>query len=45
MSLDAWLALIVVFAVFPMMALSRHGPDIVLLGAVILLLTLGGDRT
>jgi di/tricarboxylate transporter len=41
MSLDAWLALIVVFAVFPMMALSRHGPDIVLLGAVILLLTLG----
>ncbi|SFU65358.1 SLC13 family permease [Halomonas korlensis] len=41
MTLDAWLALIVVTAVFPMMAFSRLGPDIVLLGAVILLLTLG----
>lgn len=41
MSLDAWLALVVVIAVFPLMAFSRHGPDIVLLGAVILLLTLG----
>ncbi|HSP57322.1 MAG TPA: SLC13 family permease [Halomonas sp.] len=41
MPLDTWLALIVVTAVFPLMAFSRHGPDIVLLGAVILLLTLG----
>ncbi|TDO00098.1 MULTISPECIES: SLC13 family permease [Halomonas] len=41
MSLDAWLSLTVVIAVFPLMAFSRVGPDIVLLGAVILLLTLG----
>ena len=41
MSLDAWLSLAVVIAVFPLMAVSRLGPDIVLLGAVILLLTLG----
>ncbi|WP_431025659.1 SLC13 family permease [Halomonas sp. H5] len=41
MSLDAWIALAVVGAVFPLMALSRIGPDIILLGAVILLLTLG----
>ncbi|WP_111414832.1 SLC13 family permease [Billgrantia lactosivorans] len=41
MPLDAWLAFLVVLAVFPLMAFSRLGPDIVLLGAVILLLTLG----
>ncbi|APE31577.1 SLC13 family permease [Halomonas aestuarii] len=41
MPLDAWLSLVVVIAVFPLMAFSRVGPDIVLLGAVILLLTLG----
>ncbi|MBB3331280.1 di/tricarboxylate transporter [Halomonas campaniensis] len=41
MPLDAWISLAVVIAVFPLMALSRLGPDIVLLGAVILLLTLG----
>lgn len=41
MPLDAWLSLAIVIAVFPLMALSRVGPDIVLLGAVILLLTLG----
>ncbi|NIC06189.1 SLC13 family permease [Billgrantia bachuensis] len=41
MPLDAWLAFVVVLAVFPLMAFSRLGPDIVLLGAVILLLTLG----
>lgn len=41
MSLDAWISLIVVAAVFPLMAFSRLGPDMVLLGAVILLLTLG----
>ncbi|QOR38062.1 SLC13 family permease [Billgrantia diversa] len=41
MPLDAWLAFVVVLAVFPLMAFSRLGPDIVLLGAVVLLLTLG----
>ena len=41
MPLDAWISLAVVTAVFPLMAFSRLGPDIVLLGAVILLLTLG----
>ena len=41
MPLDAWISLAVVIAVFPLMAFSRLGPDIVLLGAVILLLTLG----
>ncbi|WP_373184056.1 SLC13 family permease [Halomonas campaniensis] len=41
MPLDAWISLAVVIAVFPLMALSRLGPDIVLLGAVILLLNLG----
>ncbi|MFG6159440.1 SLC13 family permease [Halomonas sp. 1390] len=41
MPLDAWLSLATVIAVFPLMAFSRVGPDIVLLGAVILLLTLG----
>jgi di/tricarboxylate transporter len=40
-ALDAWISLAVVIAVFPLMAFSRLGPDIVLLGAVILLLTLG----
>ncbi len=41
MSLDAWLSLTVVLAAFPLMAFSRLGPDIILLGAVIVLLTLG----
>ncbi|MCE8016178.1 SLC13 family permease [Halomonas sp. MCCC 1A17488] len=41
MPLDAWISLAVVLVVFPLMAFSRLGPDIVLLGAVILLLTLG----
>ncbi|PXX98614.1 SLC13 family permease [Halomonas sp. LBP4] len=41
MPLDAWISLVVVIAVFPLMAFSRLGPDIILLGAVILLLTLG----
>jgi di/tricarboxylate transporter len=41
MSLDAWISLVVVIAVFPLMAFTRLGPDMVLLGAVILLLTLG----
>ncbi len=41
MPLDAWISLAVVMAVFPLMAFSRLGPDIILLGAVILLLTLG----
>ncbi|PMR69477.1 SLC13 family permease [Halomonas heilongjiangensis] len=41
MPLDAWISLVVVIGVFPLMAFSRLGPDIVLLGAVILLLTLG----
>ncbi|SDM18382.1 TrkA-C domain-containing protein [Franzmannia pantelleriensis] len=41
MSPDAWLALTVVVAVFPLMAFTRLGPDMVLLGAVVLLLTLG----
>ncbi|MDR5892397.1 SLC13 family permease [Halomonas mongoliensis] len=41
MPLDAWISLAVVLAVFPLMAFSRLGPDVVLLGAVVLLLTLG----
>jgi len=41
MPLDAWISLAVVIAVFPLMAFSPLGPDIVLLGAVILLLPLG----
>ncbi|MFC3282001.1 SLC13 family permease [Litchfieldella rifensis] len=41
MPLDAWLALAVVIAVFPLMAFTRIGADMILLGAVILLLTLG----
>ncbi|MCP1327920.1 SLC13 family permease, partial [Halomonas sp. 707D4] len=41
MSLDAWIAIAVVLTVFPLMALSRLGPDIILLGAVVLLMTLG----
>ncbi|TFH85095.1 TRAP transporter large permease subunit [Billgrantia azerbaijanica] len=41
MPLDAWLSLSIVTAVFLLMALTRLGPDIILLGAVILLLTLG----
>ena len=41
MSPDAWLAMTVVAAVFPLMAFTRLGPDMVLLGAVVLLLTLG----
>ncbi len=41
MPLDAWISLAVVIAVFPLMAFTRLGPDIVLMGAVIVLLTLG----
>ncbi|WP_136253463.1 SLC13 family permease [Onishia niordana] len=41
MSLDAWLAVAVVVAVFPMMALTRIGTDMILLGAVVVLMTLG----
>ncbi|WP_372613809.1 SLC13 family permease [Halomonas sp.] len=41
MSLDAWISLVVVAAVFPLMAFSRFSPDMVLLAAVMLLLTLG----
>ncbi|RTR02922.1 SLC13 family permease [Halomonas nitroreducens] len=41
MSPDAWISLIVVVAVFPLMALTRVGPDMVLLGALILLVSLG----
>lgn len=41
MSLDAWIAVGVVLTIFPLMAFSRLGPDIILLGAVILLMTLG----
>ncbi|MDN3556579.1 SLC13 family permease [Halomonas maura] len=41
MSPDAWISLIVVAAVFPLMALTRVGPDMVLLGALVLLVSLG----
>tara|TARA_B100000700_G_scaffold309727_2_gene389296 strand:+ start:11417 stop:13186 length:1770 start_codon:yes stop_codon:yes gene_type:complete len=41
MSLDAWLAVAVVVAVFPMMALTRIGTDMILLGAVAVLMTCG----
>ncbi|MWJ27135.1 TRAP transporter large permease subunit [Halomonas sp. ZH2S] len=41
MSLDAWVSVTVVLTIFPLMAFTRLGPDIILLGAVILLLTLG----
>ncbi|MCK2184267.1 SLC13 family permease [Halomonas getboli] len=41
MSPDAWISLVVVAAVFPMMALTRIGPDMVLMGALILLIGLG----
>ncbi|PRY66589.1 di/tricarboxylate transporter [Vreelandella songnenensis] len=41
MSLDAWIAVAVVVTIFPLMATSRLGPDIILLGAVIVLMTLG----
>jgi di/tricarboxylate transporter len=41
MPFDAWISLAVVSAVFPLMAFTRLGPDMVLLGALILLLTLG----
>ncbi|EPC02359.1 potassium transporter TrkA [Litchfieldella anticariensis FP35 = DSM 16096] len=41
MPLDAWLAFIAVIAVFPLMAFTRIGADMVLLGAVVVLLTLG----
>ncbi|QJQ94864.1 MULTISPECIES: SLC13 family permease [Halomonadaceae] len=41
MPFDAWISLLVVFVVFPLMAFSRLGPDMILLGAVILLMTLG----
>lgn len=41
MSLDAWIATGVIMTIFPLMALTRLGADMILLGAVILLLTLG----
>ncbi|RUR37886.1 SLC13 family permease [Vreelandella populi] len=41
MTLDAWIAVAVVVTIFPLMAASRLGPDIILLGAVIVLMTLG----
>ncbi|XKE44480.1 SLC13 family permease [Halomonas organivorans] len=41
MSPDAWISLVVVTAVFPVMALTRIGPDMVLMGALVLLLGLG----
>ncbi|MDN3523276.1 SLC13 family permease [Halomonas ramblicola] len=41
MPLDTWISLVVVLAVFPLMALTRLGPDLVLMGALVLLLTLG----
>ncbi len=41
MSLDAWIAIGVVLTIFPLMALSRLGSDVILLGAVMLLLVLG----
>ncbi|WP_458526954.1 SLC13 family permease [Onishia taeanensis] len=41
MSLDAWLAVAVVVAVFPLMALTRIGTDMILLGAVVVLMTFG----
>ena len=41
MSLDAWIALSVACAVFPLMALTRAGPDMVMMGALVVLLSLG----
>ncbi|WP_192035127.1 SLC13 family permease [Halomonas sp. YLGW01] len=41
MSLDAWLAVAVVVAVFPLMALTRIGTDMILMGAVVVLMTFG----
>ncbi|WP_417330338.1 SLC13 family permease [Halomonas cupida] len=41
MSLDAWISLFVAGAVFPLMAMTRISPDMVLMGAVVLLLSLG----
>ncbi|MGQ7247839.1 SLC13 family permease [Halomonas sp. V046] len=41
MSLDAWITFIVASAVFPLMALTRLGPDMVLMAALVVLLTLG----
>ncbi|RUR29560.1 SLC13 family permease [Vreelandella andesensis] len=41
MLLDAWIAVGVVLTIFPLMTLSRLGPDIILLGAVVVLMTLG----
>lgn len=41
MSVDAWVSVTVVLTIFPLMAFSRLGPDIILLGAVIVLMTLG----
>ena len=41
MPVEAWISLVVVLSVFPLMALSRLGPDVILLGAVVVLLTLG----
>ena len=44
MTLDAWIAIAVVATIFPLMTVSRLGPDIILLGAVIVLMTLGVIR-
>ncbi|MBB3141900.1 SLC13 family permease [Halomonas organivorans] len=41
MSVDAWLTIAVVVVVFTLMAMTRIGTDMILLGAVIVLLTLG----
>lgn len=41
MPLDAWLTLFIVVAVFALMAFTRIGADMILLGAVIVLFTLG----
>ncbi|GHE20316.1 SLC13 family permease [Halomonas urumqiensis] len=41
MPLDAWISLVVVTAVFPLMAFTRLGSDMVLMGALVVLLTLG----
>ncbi len=41
MPLDTWISIAVVLAAFPLMALTRLGPDLVLMGALVLLLTLG----
>ena len=41
MPLDAWITLATVAVTFLLMATTRIGPDIILLGGVVVLLTLG----